>query len=117
MKSRSLAGALVLLLVAGMHLAAQRQAAPPGSARAVAQRTIVALSARSAATSAREASPQELAAVRAQLLPGVQKAMSGDQKAQALAMFAPARSYAEIEKIPAERLFALYRGAVMKRVG
>lgn len=117
MKSRSLAGALVLLLVAGLPLAAQRQAAPAGSARAVAQRTLAALSARNADAFAREASPQDLAAFRAQLLPGVQKALSGDQKAQALAMFAPARSYAEIEKIPAERLFALYLGAVMKRVG
>jgi hypothetical protein len=117
MNLRSLAGAFMILAAAAVPLAAQRQTAAPGSARAVAQRTLAALSARNADAFAREASPQDLASFRAQLLPGVQKALTGEQKAQALAMFAPARSYQEIEKIPAERLFALYLNAVMKRVG
>jgi hypothetical protein len=121
MNHRSLAGTAALLsallLGAASPLSAQRQTPAPGSARAVAQRTLAALAARDPEAFAREVSPQDLATFRAQLLPGVEKAMGGAQRAQAAAMFAPARSYAEIEKLPAERLFALYLGAVMKRVG
>lgn len=116
MTQRSLTGVMALVFAFAAPLSAQRQTAAPGSARAVAQRTLAALAARNPDAFAREASPQDLAAFRAQLLPGLKQAIDGPQRAQALAMFAPAKSYAEIEKIPAERLFALYLGAVMKRV-
>lgn len=112
---RSLTGIVVLAAVLAAPVSAQR-AAPPGSARAVAQRTLAALAGRNADGFAREASPQDLAAFRAQLLPNLKQAMDGKQRAEVLAMFAPAKSYEEIEKIPSERLFALYLGAVMKRV-
>jgi hypothetical protein len=112
---RSLTGIVILGLALAAPLSAQRAAAP-GSARAVAQRTLVALAARNADGFAREASPQDLAAFRTQLLPTLRKAMDGKQRPEVLAMFAPAKSYEEIEKIPAERLFAVYLGAVMKRV-
>lgn len=110
--------AVAFILLSASPLAAQRQGtAAPGSPRAVAQRTLAAQAARNPEGFAREVSPQDLAAFRAQLLPGVQKALAGDNRAKALAMFAPAKTYAEIEKLPAERVFALYLGAVMKRVG
>lgn len=113
---RSLTGIVVLGLTLAAPVSAQRAAAPPGSAKAVAQRTLAALAARNADGFAREASPQDLAAFRAQLLPNLKRAMDGKQRPEVLAMFAPAKSYEEIEKIPSERLFALYLGAVMKRV-
>lgn len=116
MMHRSLAGLVVLGLALAAPVSAQRATASPGSATAVAQRTLAALAARNADGFAREASPQDLAAFRAQLLPNLKQAMDGKQRPEVLAMFAPAKSYEEIEKIPAERLFALYLGAVMKRV-
>jgi hypothetical protein len=118
MNHRHVAGAIACLLLSAPPLAAQRQAAAaPGSPRAVAQRALAAQATRDPEGFAREVSPQDLAAFRAQLLPSVQKALAGDTRAQALAMFAPAKSYAEIEKLPAERVYALYLAAVMKRVG
>jgi len=116
MMHRSLAGLVVVSLALAAPVSAQRATAAPGSARAVALRTLTALAARNADGFAREASPQDLAAFRAQLLPNLKQAIEGKQRAEALAMFAPAKSYEEIEKIPPERLFALYLGAVMKRV-
>jgi hypothetical protein len=113
---RSLTGIVVLGLALAATVSAQRGSAPPGSAKAVAQRTLAALAARNPDGFAREASPQDLAAFRAQLLRNLKQAMDGKQRPEVLAMFAPAKSYEEIEKIPAERLFALYLGAVMKRV-
>lgn len=118
MNCRQFTGAVALMLLSAPPLVGQRQApAAPGSARAVAQRTLAAQAARNPEAFAREVSPQDLAAFRAQLLPGIQKALAGDNRAQALAMFAPAKTYAEIEKLPAERIYALYLGAVMRRVG
>ena len=116
MMHRLLAGLVVFGLAFAAPASAQRASAAPGSARAVAERTLGALAARSPDGFAREASPQDLAAFRAQLLPNLKKAMDGKQRPEVLAMFAPAKSYEDIEKIPAERLFALYLGAVMKRV-
>jgi len=116
MMHRSLAGLVVFGLAVAAPVSAQRATAAPGSARAVAQRTLAALAARNADGFAREASPQDLAAFRAQLLPNLKQAMAGKQRPEVLAMFAPAKSYEEIEKIPAERLFGLYLGAVMRRV-
>ena len=118
MTFRGLVGAIAFVVLTAPPLLAQRQAtAAPGSPRAVAQRTLAAQAARNPEAFAREVSPQDLAAFRAQLLPGIQKALAGENRAKALAMFAPAKTYAEIEKLPAERVYALYLGAVMKRVG
>ncbi len=114
MSRRVLTGALLTVALAG-PLGAQRAPAA-GTARAVAQRTLTALAARNAEGFAREASPQDLAAFRAQLLANVQQALGTPQRAQALAMFAPAKSFEDIQKIPAERLFAIYLQTVMNRV-
>lgn len=118
MNCRQLAAAVSVALLTASPLVAQRQApAAPGSPRAVAQRTLAAQAARNAEAFAREVNPQDLAVFRAQLLPTIQKALAGEKRAQALAMFAPAKTYAEIQKLPAERVYALYLGAVMRRVG
>ncbi len=115
LSSRSLVLAMSLLAAGASSAAAQRQAAP-GSARATAQRTLNAFAQRNAEAFAREVSPEDLAGFRTQLLPQLKTALSGQQREQALAMIAPARSYEEAEKLPAERLYAIYMGAVMKRV-
>ncbi|MBA2626667.1 MAG: hypothetical protein H0U85_01505 [Gemmatimonadales bacterium] len=114
-RHRRLALVVASVLIAS-PAAAQRTDAPAGSARAVAQRALAALAARDAANFAREAHPQDLAVFRGRMLPGIREAMNGQQKPQVLATFAPAKTYAEIEKLPAERLFVMYLQSAMNRV-
>jgi hypothetical protein len=115
MRARSLMVAgLAVVVSSGMR--AQKPAAPAGSARAVAQRALSALATQDAAAFAREASPQDLAAFRTQFLPTAKKAFDGQQREQVLAMFPPAKTYADIEKLPPERLFSQYLQGVMARM-
>ncbi len=111
----------VVLLAAALFLsapaAAQNAAAPPaGSAQAVAQRALTALATRNADAFTRESHPQELAMFRARMLPGIQQAMNTAQKDQVLTVFAPARTFAEIEKLPADRLFTRYLQGAMNQM-
>ncbi len=84
------------------------QGAAPGSARAVALRSLAAQAAHNPSAFVRDIDPADLAAFRLQLLPSLKEMLAGQQQQQALRIFAPAKTYADIEKLSVDRLYAMY---------
>ena len=105
-----------LLVVSATAAQAQQARLPPGSARAVAERVLGALSRKDAAAFARDVHPEAVAGFRLNVIQVLEQSPTPEQRTQGLQFFGGARSLEEFKRVPADQVFVAYMRRVFEQM-
>ena len=109
-----------LVLGAGLLFAAPaseaQQTLPSGSARAVAERVLGALSRKDAVAFARDVHPDAIGGFRNNVIQVLEQSPTPEQRAQGLRFFGGARSLDEFKSLPADQVFVAYMRHVFEQM-